>query len=68
MSDPRLDGTEIADSVIDLVGNTPLVRMKRVSEDQGIRCVLALKAETTNWARLSEAIALILGGAAGRAQ
>src|SRR4249919_967471 len=48
MSDPRLDGTEIADSVIDLVGNTPLVRMKRVSEDQGIRCVLALKAETTN--------------------
>src|SRR4029079_16483056 len=45
---PRLGGTEIADSVIDLVGNTPLVRMKRVSEDQGIRCVLALKAETTN--------------------
>ncbi len=48
MSDPRLDGTEIADSVIDLIGNTPLVRMKRVSDDQGIDCVLALKAETTN--------------------
>ena len=48
MSDPRLDGTEIADSVIDLIGNTPLVRMKRVSEDQGIECVLAMKAETTN--------------------
>src|SRR6187402_1817530 len=48
MSDPRLAGTEIADSVIDLIGNTPLVRMKRVSEDQGINCVLALKAETTN--------------------
>jgi len=27
-----------------------------------------LKAEATNWARLSEAIALILGGAAGRAR
>ena len=47
-ADPRLSGTEIADSVIDLIGNTPLVRMKRVSEDQGIDCVLALKAETTN--------------------
>ena len=48
MRDARLDGTEIADSVIDLIGNTPLVRMKRVSEDQGIRCVLAMKTETTN--------------------
>ncbi len=48
MADPRLAGTEIADSVIDLIGNTPLVRMKRVSEDQGITCVLAMKAETTN--------------------
>ena len=48
MSDPRLEGTEIVDSVIDLIGNTPLVRMRRVSDDQGIECVLALKAETTN--------------------
>ncbi len=48
MSDPRLDGTEIADSVLDLIGNTPLVRLKRVSDDQGIECVLAMKAETTN--------------------
>ena len=48
MSDPRLKGTEIVDSVIDLIGNTPLVRMRRVSDDQGIECVLALKAETTN--------------------
>jgi cystathionine beta-synthase len=46
--DSRLQGTEIADSVIDLIGNTPLVRLKRVSEDQGIECVLAMKAETTN--------------------
>ncbi|NND75035.1 MAG: cystathionine beta-synthase [Ilumatobacter sp.] len=39
---------EIADSVLDLIGNTPLVRMKRISEVEGITCVLALKAETTN--------------------
>jgi cystathionine beta-synthase len=46
--DTRLHGTEIADSVIDLIGNTPLVRMKRISELEGIECVLAMKAETTN--------------------
>jgi len=48
MTDPRLEGTEIADSVLDLIGNTPLVRMKRISELEGIECVLALKAESTN--------------------
>jgi len=48
MTDPRLEGTEIADSVLDLIGNTPLVRMKRISELEGIDCVLALKAESTN--------------------
>jgi len=48
MTDPRLEGTEIADSVLDLIGNTPLVRMKRISELEGINCVLALKAESTN--------------------
>ena len=42
-SDQRLHGTEIADSVIDLIGNTPLVRLKRISEIHGIRCVLAMK-------------------------
>ena len=47
-SDQRLHGTEIADSVIDLIGNTPLVRLKRISEIHGIRCVLAMKMETTN--------------------
>ena len=31
-SDPRLAGTEIFDSVIDTIGNTPLVRLKRLSE------------------------------------
>jgi cystathionine beta-synthase len=44
----RLEGTEIVESVIDLIGNTPLVRMKRISEVEGIACTLALKAETSN--------------------
>ncbi len=48
MTDPRLDGTEIADSVIDLVGNTPLVRMRRIMEEDDIPAVLAMKMETTN--------------------
>lgn len=48
MSDPRLVGTEIADSVIDTIGNTPLIRLKRVSEIEGIECVLAMKNEATN--------------------
>ena len=46
--DVRLHGTQIADSVIDLIGNTPLVRLKRISEIYGIKCVLAMKMETTN--------------------
>jgi cystathionine beta-synthase len=46
--DARLHGTSIADSVIDLIGNTPLVRMKRISEIHGIDCLLAIKMETTN--------------------
>ncbi len=48
MTDPRLEGTEIAESVVDLIGNTPLVRMKRISELEGIDCTLAMKMETTN--------------------
>ncbi len=48
MTDPKLEGTEIAESVVDLIGNTPLVRMKRVSEDQDITCTLAMKHEVTN--------------------
>jgi cystathionine beta-synthase len=47
-ADARLHGTQIADSVIDLIGNTPLVRLKRISELHDIRCLLAMKAETTN--------------------
>ncbi len=48
MADPRLEGTAIADSVVDLIGNTPLVRLKRISEAERIPSVLAMKMETTN--------------------
>jgi cystathionine beta-synthase len=47
-SDARLHGTDIAESVIDLIGNTPLVRLKRISEIHGITATLAMKMETTN--------------------
>lgn len=47
-ADSRLHGTNIAESVIDLIGNTPLVRLKRISELHHIPCVLAMKMETTN--------------------
>ena len=47
-TDTRLHGTEIAESVIDLIGNTPLVRLRRISELHHLPCVLAMKMETTN--------------------
>ena len=47
-SDSRLHGTEIAESVLDLIGNTPLVRLRRISEIHGITSTLAMKMETTN--------------------
>ena len=48
MADARLEGTQIADSVIDLIGHTPLVRMKRTMELERLLAVLAMKMETTN--------------------
>ena len=48
MGDARLAGTQIADSVIDLFGHTPLVRMKRLMEAEALPAVLAMKMETTN--------------------
>lgn len=47
-ADTRLHGTAIADTVLDTIGNTPLVRLRRTSELHGIECVLAMKMETTN--------------------
>src|SRR3954449_5013798 len=46
--DPRLAGTTIAQSVVDLIGNTPLVRLRKISELERIPSVLAMKMETTN--------------------
>jgi cystathionine beta-synthase len=46
--DRRLEGTEIRDSVIDLIGDTPLVRLRRLSETHHIPSVLAMKMETNN--------------------
>ena len=37
---------EIADSVIDLIGNTPLVRVPKIAAD--LTCDFALKVELTN--------------------
>jgi cystathionine beta-synthase len=48
MADARLKGTQIADSVVDLIGHTPLVRMKRTMELEQLPAVLAMKMETTN--------------------
>ncbi len=48
MADARLAGTQIADSVIDLFGSTPLVRMKRIMEVEQLPAILAMKMETTN--------------------
>ena len=47
-ADTRLHGTEIAESVIDLIGNSPLVRLSRMSEIHDLPCVLTMKMETTN--------------------
>jgi cystathionine beta-synthase len=48
MADARLEGTQIADSVVELIGRTPLVRMKRTMELEQLPAVLAMKMETTN--------------------
>ncbi len=39
---------EIAASILDLVGNTPMVRLPRLSDTEGITATLAVKLETTN--------------------
>ena len=45
---PTRDPMEFADSMLDLVGNTPLVRLRRMSEAEGLRCTLLAKVETVN--------------------
>ena len=39
---------EVADSILDLVGNTPLVRLRRVSGPRTCECTLLAKVETVN--------------------
>jgi cysteine synthase len=34
---------DCADSILDLVGNTPLVRLRRISAAEGLRCTLLAK-------------------------
>lgn len=44
----RLKGTSIASSVLDLIGNTPIVMMPKLMESENLSCILAVKTETTN--------------------
>ena len=39
---------DAADSILDLVGRTPLVRLPRICGAEGVRCTLVAKLETTN--------------------
>ena len=39
---------DFADSILDLVGNTPLVRLRRLSEAENLQCTLLAKVETVN--------------------
>jgi cystathionine beta-synthase len=39
---------DFADSILDLVGNTPLVRLRRLSEAEHLECTLLAKVETVN--------------------
>ena len=39
---------EYAESILELVGNTPLLRLKRISEADGVQCTLLAKIETVN--------------------
>src|SRR6476469_1072397 len=43
---PPLPGSEMAESVLDLVGNTPIVKLPRLARD--LAYTIALKLETTN--------------------
>lgn len=44
----HLPGTQILSSVLETIGNTPIVRLARLSESESLACTLAMKLETTN--------------------
>ena len=39
---------DIADSIVDLIGHTPLVRLRRLAEAEGLHCDLLAKVELVN--------------------
>lgn len=39
---------EILDSILDFIGNTPLVRLRRIPDSLGIKCTIAAKVEYIN--------------------
>ena len=43
-----LEGVQYFESILDTVGNTPLVRLRRLSEAENLRCTLLAKVETGN--------------------
>src|SRR5436190_21712333 len=46
--DESAEAMDYADSILDLGGNTPLVRLRRISASEGLRCSLLAKVETVN--------------------
>src|ERR1700687_5027103 len=58
---------EVADSILDLVGNTPLVRLRQLSEAEHLECSLVAKVETGNpGGRVKDRVAIAMGVAAER--
>jgi len=59
---------DCADSILDLVGNTPLVRLRRISAAEGLRCTLLAKVETVNpGGSVKDRVAIAMVDAAERA-
>ena len=48
MSEDPAARPEIAESVLDLIGNTPLVKLGRLARAHRLPCLLVAKLETTN--------------------
>jgi cystathionine beta-synthase len=48
MADPAPEPIDAADSILDLVGHTPLVRLPRIATTEGLSCTFVAKLETTN--------------------
>jgi cystathionine beta-synthase len=66
--DQPATSTEIADSILDLVGNTPLVRLPRLMAADGIQCQLVAKVEFGNpGGSVKDRVAISMVDAAERA-